>query len=302
MNSHEKRSFQAFRRAQAWLVARRDLAAAVSTVVRGSTGPQPVHATDSSTATKQSIAAAFISSAAVAQKSAALDDVVAQLTTLAAEQDQNHREARGAAKEIVRLRTELVSHQMRHVAIIAKAAIPDLVRMSAALQRPTRMDNEALIGAATAMADVAGQYKDLLVAEGLPADFADQLRTGSVALRQAIDSLGAAVGLRLKAGQAAHEAVRRGVRILDALSVIVAREYRGDAATLAQWNQQKRVTLVGPRQLAAQPPVMPAVPVIPPVPPVTRPVPSVVQAPTHLVETRPPASSSGPQHVEAAAA
>ena len=39
--------------------------------------------------------------------------------------------------------------------------------------------------------------------------------------------------------------------MVDALSVIVAKRYRGDAATLAEWKQVKHVVLVGARGVPA---------------------------------------------------
>ena len=221
MNTYQKRSLQAFRRVQAWLVAHPDLAAA------SSANAQTVHD---------------------------FDDLVAQLTSYAGEQDGHDRAAHGAAQETQRARTELIVHQMRHVAVVAEATIPDVVKMVAALRRPVKTDNESLLAQADAMATAAEAYEPALVARGLAPDFVQQLRDAVETLRQSIDARGAAIALRHKAGEALHDLVKRGIRRVDTLSVIVARTYRDDVATLAEWKQLRRVTLPGSRPSATASP------------------------------------------------
>ena len=130
MNTYQKRSLQAFRRVQAWLVAHADVASATP---------------------------------ANAQTVEDLNGLVAQLTSFAGEQDGHDRTARGAALETQRARTELIVHQMRHVAVIAVATIPDVVKMVAALRRPVKLDNESLLAQADAMATAAESYAPALI-------------------------------------------------------------------------------------------------------------------------------------------
>jgi hypothetical protein len=110
-----------------------------------------------------------------------------------------------------------------------------------------KLDNESLLAQADAMATAAKDYEPALIARGLAADFVPQLRDAVEMLRTAIDARGAAVALRHKAGETLSELVKRGVRIVNTLTVVVQRTYRNDSATLAEWKQLRRVTQRGPR-------------------------------------------------------
>lgn len=243
MNTHQKRTLQAFRRIQGWLTAHPDLGGTPQSrpqLVSAGTAQKTITTTATTTGAAESV-----SVAGVAQQITALNTVVSDLTATAAEQEAQDRAAKGSAAEIVRLRDELVRHQMRHIAIIAETAIPDVVRMTVALRRPGYKDAEGIIASADAMANAAGQYKDVLVQRGLPADFVDQLRGVSAAFKKAVDSRGSSVGLRHHARESLKDVIERGKRVVDALSVLIARRYRGDSATLAEWTQVKHVVLVG---------------------------------------------------------
>lgn len=238
---YQKRTLQALRRGQGWLV---------------------VHP------------AVVAPGTPAARQAAVLDEVITLFTSAAAEQEAQERAVDGAARDIDQARVELVVHHMRHLAVVAESVIPDAVRMTVALRRPTRMDNEGLLAEAAAMAAAASEpaYRTALIDSGLPSGFVEQLLEAAAAFKRAIDSRGAAIGLRLKAKEAVQDAVRRGIGILNTLTVLVARHYRGDSATLAEWKQVRRVTIVGVRPPAAQPQV--------------EPVPAPAQTGTSIVDTR----------------
>jgi hypothetical protein len=226
MNSYQKRTFQAFRRVQGWLVTHPELAAPNS---------HP-----------------GISPDGVAQQVVAFNQIVDQIPGLAAEQEAQDREIRGAARETTRSRRSLVGHHMRHISIIAETAMPDVVRMTEALKRPRGRDAESLIAAADAMAKAAGQYKTELVQRGLPADFIKQLQRAAESYKRAIDLRGAAMGRRVVASSAVETAVRRGAALVRALSVLVERRFALDANLLAEWEQLKHVVHVGSRPLVVE--------------------------------------------------
>jgi len=253
MNSYQKRTFQAFRRVQGWLVTHPELATPQS-----QSGPKLVESGGSKTAPTTLATIPGVSPDGVAQQVAAFNQIVDQIPGLAAEQEAQDREIRGAARETTRSRRSLVGQHMRHVSIIAETAMPDVVRMTEALRRPRGKDAEALIAAADAMAKAAGQYKNELVQRGLPADFIEQLQRAAEAYKGAIDLRGAAIGRRVVASSAVETAVRRGRALINALSVLVERRFALDANLLAEWEQLKHIVRVGSRPLVVEKGASPA--------------------------------------------
>jgi len=183
----------------------------------------------------------------IGQQAATLDAAVADITLHAAEQEAFDRSCRGLAALIAQLRKDLVSHQMVHVATIARVAIPDVVRMTEAFRTPDGVGSEKLLIAADAMAKAGDQYKTELIQRGLPADFNDELRASAAAYKDAIDSRGAALASRRGAAIAVQDAMQRGREALDTLTVLLKRKLKGDRARLAEWSQLRRVTQVAVR-------------------------------------------------------
>lgn len=236
MHSRQKKKFQSYRRIQGWLITHLGFGAS-DTPAGDPMAPPAANATG------------IITPSAIAVHSAALDAVVRDVETFAGEQEAQDRAAEGAAAEALRLRNDL-ENQMRDVAIMAGTAMPDVVRMTAALRRPVARDAEGIMAAAEAMAMAASSYEELLVQRGLPGDFIDGLRNAAAAFKQAIDARGAAIGRRHRAVQSLAEAFKQGGLVVDALDVLVKRRYRDDKGTLAEWKQVKRVTQVGARSAA----------------------------------------------------
>jgi hypothetical protein len=211
MKVHQKRSFQAFRRVYDWLAGHPVIAALV---------------------------APFLT---------ALGTVLASLDEAMVKQDTHLRSAKGATAEAKTLRREDIADHMRLIAKAARVAIPDVVKMTAALQLPKQkeIDIEGLRVSAGAMADAAEQYQDALVLAGLPADTIAQLRSVAARYKAAIDKRGQLVAQRRGATESVDEELRRARDLVDAISVIVTRALRTDPATLAEWEQLKRVTVKG---------------------------------------------------------
>ena len=232
MNSYQKRTLQASRRIQGWLIAHPEL-----TEVRSSPQTRPELVT---TGTKQATIPG-ISPDGVAKQVAAFIANADFITSAAADQEISDRDARGASVEAARTRKVLVAQHMRHIAIVALSTIPEVVRMTVALQRPRAADIEGTIAAADAMAKAAVQYRAELVARGLPPDFIEQLQRAAAAFKNAIDARGAALGKRTLAASALKTGTRQGLAILRTLSVFVERRFADDVNLLAEWRQLKHV-------------------------------------------------------------
>lgn len=297
MNSYQKRTLQAFRRIQGWLVAHPELSAVSSPQ---QSRPQLVTqgaGSGSKTAPTTLATIPGISPDGVAQQVAAFNAVVDQVTAHASEQEMHDRDVRGAGQETARARRSLLTQHMRHVAIIAESAIPDVVRMTAGLKRPRVHDAEAILAAADAMAKAATQYRSELVQRGLPADFIEQLQRAAEAYKRAIDTRGAAMGRRVVASSAVETAIRRGRGLVSALSVLVERRFADDANLVAEWEQLKHVVPFGVRsqvpEAATSPSESPIVPAQLPA--------AVTQAATQVSQT-PIVASQAPTSVSQAAA
>lgn len=241
MNTKQKRTLQAFRRIQGWIIAHPELASATQTtrpalVTSGSITPAE------STATLGGVSAEGVSKL-IGSFNSALD----RITQNAADEDAHDRAARGHAAEIGRARKELFDHNLRQVAIMAETAMPDVVRMTVALRRPRARDAEGMLAAADAMVQAVAPYRQLLVQRGLPSDFVEQLSKAAASYKAAIDSRGGSVAARHRAGQVLEESVQAGRRLVAALTIVVERRYRDDRGLIAEWRQLKHVALVGAR-------------------------------------------------------
>jgi hypothetical protein len=102
-----------------------------------------------------------------------------------------------------------------------------------------------VITAATAIAQKAEIYKDVLVESGLPADFIEQLTAATAALKGSFDGRGLARASRVAATRGVGSELALGRRTVAIIDVIVTREVRSEPTKLAEWEQLKRVTLKG---------------------------------------------------------
>jgi|GEM_PF-5127032 len=248
MNSKQKRTLQAFRRIQGWIIAHPELATATNAAQ--STRPALVTSGSSnSAATSASPTATLggVSAEGVTKLIGSFNAALDRITQNAADEDAHDRAARGSAAEIGRARTELFDHNLRQVAIMAETAMPDVVRMTVALRRPRARDAEGMLAAADAMVQAVAPYRQQLTQRGLPTDFVEQLRRAASDFKSAIDSRGASVAARHRAGQVLEESIQMGRRLVQALTIVVERRYRDDRGLVAEWRQLKHVALVGAR-------------------------------------------------------
>jgi hypothetical protein len=228
MNSRQQNTLSTFKRIQDWLAQRPEITGI--TVSAGTAG--------GSSTTPTSIGAQSL------LLDAALNDAVAA----GANQDGLSRSILGLGAETKTLRTQLISDEMVHVATIARQAIPDVVRMTEAFRVPrVTRKTEALLAAAESMAKAGEQYKDKLVAGGLSADFPAELRSAAAALNDVVTSRGSDVANRKGASTSFHEALVRGRKAVDTLTVLIKRQLKGDKATIASWTLLRRIPIVGVR-------------------------------------------------------
>jgi len=226
MNAVQENTLQAFRRMKGWLAAHPELA------------------TGSAAA-----------DAALLKQVAAFSGVVEQLTTRGAQQESATRASRGSTAAAGSLRIELIKNHMQPVADMAKASIPDVVRMTVALRMPrVKVATEKLLNAAEAMAKAGEEYKPALVERGLHTDFVEQLRQVASDYKLAIDTRGQQVASRRGARAGIAAAIADGEKLVLSLSVIINNRLRADSAALAEWNQLKRVTIKGSRSVAVAAP------------------------------------------------
>jgi hypothetical protein len=203
-----KSAFQAFRRIVAWIVAQPTLMALP-------------------------MMAAFI-----AQFEAVLDG----LSGSAAAQDTHLRLGKGVTAEKRGIKRDVIDH-MRLVANVAAISIPDVVKVTAALQMPSRKaDTEGLVTAGIAMADAAETHQAALVKQGLVPDAITQLRASAAQFKAAIDSRGQLVAQRRGATAEVGVQLATARKLVDAIAILVTRGLRDDPSKLAEWTQLKRIT------------------------------------------------------------
>ena len=252
MNAPQKREVQAYRRVEEWIGARPELTAPASTPAAAPTASGPA-----TPATPPASASSISSTqaAAVVEQLTVLSGVVQEVTALAAQQDQQGKASLAATAEARRLRSELLAEHMRPIASIARAAIPDVVKMTVELRAPSaQIDAEALFASAEAMATAGEKYAATLILRGLPQDFAAQLRSVAEAYKQEIDLRGKARGSSTGATTGIHAEFGIGRKAVSSISVIVTKVFRQQPAVLAEWEQIKRVTIKGVKAVAPSAP------------------------------------------------
>jgi hypothetical protein len=193
-----------------------------------------------------------------------LDDAVLALEGHAADQTGSALTSQGLTAKQSALRTVLLRDHMSPIARIAKADLPNTPEFQPLRMPRGRPTPERLSAAAAGMAQVATQFSDTFVKEGLPQDFVAQL-TGAAdtfvgSLTERIQTRGrrkgATTGVKAKLSEG-----RKVVHILDAF---VKTALKDDAPLLANWNLVKRVPKTTGRAPAT--PATPAAPAAPAAP------------------------------------
>lgn len=212
MNAHQERVTQSLRRVQGWFAA----------------NPQYVAANPS-----------------LGKHLESLDGIVSRVSDHAAAQDTQHAQSLLISKDEIEKRREVLSNQMTPIAKVARA-LRGTVPGIGVLTRPRgNVSTSELITAATAMGQKAEVYKDVLVENGLPADFIEQLQAAAAALKTSLDGRGLARASRVAATRGVGSELALGQRVVAIIDVAVTRQIRDEPAKLAEWEQLKRVTVKG---------------------------------------------------------
>lgn len=217
MNSHQERVFQSFRRVQGWYEAN----PAYRVIA-----PQEV-------------------AVALATQMDALTGVVQRLTEHVAQQETQAAQSLLISKDEREQRTEVLTHHMGTIAKTARA-LRGVVPGIGVLQMPRgNIQSAALITAASVMARKAEVYRSVLVENGLPTDFPEQLEAAAMRLKASLDARGLARGARTAAGRGIETELNLGRRVVAILDATLARVLRREPVKWAEWRHVQRVTQRG---------------------------------------------------------
>ena len=176
----------------------------------------------------------------LAPQLAALDAVVASLTTFQGEQDTRSRMSRRWTRTLAQATRDLRRHYMTPVSILARRhLIPD-PSLAAAMTIPRDRSPERLAAAAMAMADAAEPMKQAYVDAGYAPDFTEQMRERARALTSLLDERHVHVARRQASTAGIRDAVRQGQAIVSLLDSLVVPALNGDASLEAEWRALRR--------------------------------------------------------------
>lgn len=212
MNSYQERVYQSLRRVPGWFAA----------------NPQYVSANP-----------------ALGTQVEALDGILGRLSAHVIAQDTKHAQSLLISQDETEKRHELVSHHMTPIAQVARALRGTVPGIGVLVSPKGNLSTPEIISAATAMAEKAETYKDVLVESGLPADFIEQLQQAAAALKASLDGRGLARASWVAATRGVGSELALGRRIVAIIDAVITRSIRSDAPKLAEWEQLKRVTLKG---------------------------------------------------------
>lgn len=219
MNRYQERVQEAFRRVQGWFAANPQYAAA---------------------------------NPALSKQLESLDGIVTRIADHATAQNTQLAQSLLISKDEIEKRREVLSNQMAPIVKVARA-LRGTVPGIGVLSRPKGyVSTSELITAANAMGQKAAVYKEVLVENGLPADFVEQLEGAAATLKASLEGRGLARASRVSATQGVGAEVALGHRVVAIIDAVVSRQIRSDPAKLAEWEQLKRVTVKG---VAARPTV-----------------------------------------------
>ena len=212
MNAQQERVLQSFRRVQGWFAANTQYAA---------------------------------STPALATQLDALKGIVQRLTDHAATQETQRSGASLDSMDEIEKRREVVSYQMKPIAKVARA-LRGVVPGIGVLKLPKgNIPTPSVITAATAMVQKAEVYKEPLVESGLPANFLEELKGATAALKASLDARGLARAARVAATRGVESELTLGRNTVSILDAILTRLIRSQPTKIAEWEQLKRVTVRG---------------------------------------------------------
>lgn len=173
----------------------------------------------------------------------ALKGVVIRLSDHTTAQDTQFAQSQLIAKDETEKRREVLRHQMAPIAQVGRALQGTVPGIGVLTMPKGNASAAVIVTAAQVMAQKAEIYKDVLVENGLPAGFIEQLKQAAEALKASIDGRGLARASRVAATRGVKSEVALGRRLVSILDAVVSGLIRSNPAKLAEWKQLKRVTL-----------------------------------------------------------
>jgi len=217
MNTYQERVLQSFRRVQGWFAANPQYLA--------NDGPA--------------------STPALAAQLDALNGVVQRVSDHAAQQQTQLAQSLLISKDEDDRRRELLAVHMASIAKVARALRGTVPGIGVLAMPKGNIESAALIGAATAMARKAEIYKAVLIENGLPVDFIQQLDGAAADLKGSLDARGLARAARTSATRGVQTEIALGRRIVEIMDATLLRVLRFQPAKQAEWQQLRRVTVKG---------------------------------------------------------
>jgi hypothetical protein len=223
----------------------------------------------------------------------ALNEVIAKLEALVAEQDPTRFQRRTEVQSERKTRTALREEAMRPIARIAFLElrhVPEFER----LRMPNQsVDTSTLILWAREMVKAAELYAPTFLKHGLPQDFVAQFKAAVDTVRKSVDARWRAHNSRVGATAQVATETRRAVGIIGVVDALVLPKLSDDDQLTLYWTRTRRVASRTASAAAAEVPVGQGEP-----PTGAEPTPGV----TPPTETSPvPTTSTEPVAVEAGA-
>lgn len=176
---------------------------------------------------------------------AELDRAVANISAFRAEQGAMSKAAHGETEHQRVLKEDVYKRVLLPIARIARVArrvTPDFPTLS--VMANTKRTSDFVAQAATVV-DAAAKQNQVFVNNGLPGDFADQVKAIVAQINASVDVRARYLSRRFaatKALEAAEVAVRDTIGVLDG---VITPLLEGDAALLGDWNASKRIHQTG---------------------------------------------------------
>ena len=173
-----------------------------------------------------------------------LNDVRATLEQYMTSQASSKNTALHQGAIIQSLREALWHEHLVPIRRIARAMLPESAGLVKQFDAPgLNANSKKLIQSARAIANDAVPYQSVLVANGRPADFIDQLNAAANALEAAKTAQANAISVRKRASAEINKSNSAGRQAIHYLDAIMHSCFGKSPAIMAQWHQAKRVQL-----------------------------------------------------------
>ena len=149
------------------------------------------------------------------------------------------------------LRTILLRDHMAPIARIAKVDLPQVPTIKALRLPAGRPTVERLAADAHGMAESARPYADVFIANGMPADFIDELNLAADAMVSALSDRSQSRGKRKGATTGLKTQLTEARKVVHVLDAFVKKAIPNDKAMLAEWSSVKRVGRLSRASIAA---------------------------------------------------